>query len=88
MALPLYDPVHVAEDVAVLDLLSEGRVELVVGAGYRPSEFAMFDQDMSRRGRLLDEGITVIRQAWQGEPFEHRGQKILVRPRPHQRRRN
>ena len=85
IALPLYDPIHVAEDVAVADLVSAGRVELVVGGGYRPSEFAMFGQEMSRRGRLLDEGITAIRRAWEGEPFEFRGSQILVRPRPHQR---
>jgi len=63
IALPLYDPIHVAEDVAVADLVSAGRIELVVGGGYRPSEFAMFGQDMSRRGRLLDEGISAIRRA-------------------------
>jgi len=84
LALPLYDPIHLAEDVAVLDLVAGGRIELVVGAGYRPSEFAMFGGSMGERARRMDEGIPALRAAWRGEPFDHRGRRILVRPRPAQ----
>jgi len=84
LALPLYDPIHVAEEVAVLDLVSGGRVELVVGAGYRPSEFAMFGGSMAERARRMEEAIPALRAAWRGEPFEFRGRRILVRPRPAQ----
>jgi alkanesulfonate monooxygenase SsuD/methylene tetrahydromethanopterin reductase-like flavin-dependent oxidoreductase (luciferase family) len=82
LALPLYDPLHVAEDVAVLDLVSGGRVELVVGAGYRPSEFAMFGGSMAERARRMEEAIPALRAAWRGEPFAFRGRRVLVRPRP------
>ena len=82
LALPLYHPIHVAEEVAVLDLVSGGRVELVVGAGYRPSEFAMFGGAMAERARRMEEAIPALRAAWRGEPFEFRGRTVLVRPRP------
>jgi alkanesulfonate monooxygenase SsuD/methylene tetrahydromethanopterin reductase-like flavin-dependent oxidoreductase (luciferase family) len=41
---PLYDPLRLAEDIAVVDLLSAGRIEPLLAAGYRPAEFAMFDR--------------------------------------------
>jgi alkanesulfonate monooxygenase SsuD/methylene tetrahydromethanopterin reductase-like flavin-dependent oxidoreductase (luciferase family) len=84
VALPLYDPIHLAEEVAVLDLLALGRIELVVGAGYRPSEFAMFGRSMAERARRMEEGIPALRAAWSGESFEFRGRRVLVRPRPAQ----
>lgn len=85
LLLPLHDPLRLAEDIAVLDLISNGRAEVLIGAGYRPSEFAMFGTDIGRRGRLVEEGVAILRQAWTGEPFEHRGHSVIVRPRPVQR---
>ena len=49
MVAPFHDPLRVAEDVAVVDLLSEGRVELVVTNGYVPAEFEMFGRSLSER---------------------------------------
>jgi len=85
LVLPLHDPLRVAEDVAVLDNLSRGRIELVIAAGFLPSEFAMFDRPLSRRGRLVEEGVAVLKQAWTGEPFEYEGRTVRVTPRPVQR---
>jgi alkanesulfonate monooxygenase SsuD/methylene tetrahydromethanopterin reductase-like flavin-dependent oxidoreductase (luciferase family) len=82
LLLPLHDPIRLAEDLAVLDLISGGRVSLVTGLGYRPIEYAMFGRDWSRRGRLLDENLEVMIKAWTGEPFEHRGEMVQVTPRP------
>jgi alkanesulfonate monooxygenase SsuD/methylene tetrahydromethanopterin reductase-like flavin-dependent oxidoreductase (luciferase family) len=48
--LPLYDPVRVAEDGAVLDLISNGRLDFGVGLGYRPEEYAGYGLDISRKG--------------------------------------
>ncbi len=84
LALPLYDPIHLAEEVAVLDLVARGRIELVVGAGYRPSEFAMFGGSMASRAQRMEEGIPALRAAWSGESFEFQGRRVLVRPRPAQ----
>lgn len=61
LVLPLYDPIRLAEDLAVLDLASGGRVDLILGAGYRPEEMAMFGRRMSDRAALLEEGIAVLR---------------------------
>lgn len=80
--LPLHDPLRLAEDVAVLDRIAEGRLELVLVAGFLPSEFAMFDRALERRGRLLEEGVGVLRQAWRGEPFSFEGRTVRVTPRP------
>lgn len=82
LVLPLYDPIRLAEDLAVLDLVSGGRIDLVVGAGYRPEEMAMYGRQMSGRVGLLEEGVEVLRSAWSGEPFDYRGRRIRVTPRP------
>jgi alkanesulfonate monooxygenase SsuD/methylene tetrahydromethanopterin reductase-like flavin-dependent oxidoreductase (luciferase family) len=84
LVLPLHDPLRVAEDVAVVDQLSGGRIELVVVGGFVPSEFAMFGRDATTRGRQVAEGVEVLKQAWTGEPFEYRGQEVRVMPRPAQ----
>jgi len=82
LLLPLHDPVRVAEEMAVLDLLSGGRITLVIGAGYRPEEFEMAGVDRAARGRLVEEYVTVMRQAWTGEPFTWKGRTIVVTPQP------
>jgi alkanesulfonate monooxygenase SsuD/methylene tetrahydromethanopterin reductase-like flavin-dependent oxidoreductase (luciferase family) len=85
LILPLHDPLRVAEDVAVLDLASGGRVDLVIGAGYVPAEFEMFEREIRDRPRLVEEGMEALVRAWTGEPFEYRGRTVRVTPRPHQR---
>jgi alkanesulfonate monooxygenase SsuD/methylene tetrahydromethanopterin reductase-like flavin-dependent oxidoreductase (luciferase family) len=82
VVLPLHDVLHVAEDVAVLDVVSGGRVDLVVGAGYVPDEFAMFGADVDARATAVEDGVAALREAWTGEPFEHRGAQVTIRPRP------
>ena len=80
--LPLHDPIRLAEQLAVLDLVSGSRVSIVVGLGYRHEEFAMAGVDRKQRGRLLDEYVDVLRKAFTGEPFEWRGRTVRVTPRP------
>ena len=80
---PLHDPLRIAEDAAVLDQLSRGRLELVVANGYVPSEFAMFDKDLAARVPAVVETIETLQAAWTGEPFEFRGRTVRVTPRPH-----
>jgi alkanesulfonate monooxygenase SsuD/methylene tetrahydromethanopterin reductase-like flavin-dependent oxidoreductase (luciferase family) len=77
----LYDPVKLAEDLAVLDLASRGRVSTTLGMGYRPEEYASLGKDFAARGRALDECIEVLLRAWTGEPFEWRGRSVCVTPR-------
>jgi alkanesulfonate monooxygenase SsuD/methylene tetrahydromethanopterin reductase-like flavin-dependent oxidoreductase (luciferase family) len=85
LLVPLHDPLRLAEDLAVLDLLSGGRVSAVAGLGYRAEEFEMFGVDRSKRGKVLDEALDVMLQAWTGEPFEYRGRTVRVTPRSHTR---
>ena len=79
--LPLHDPIRIAEQLVVLDHLSRGRVWTVVGAGYRPEEFAMAGVDIKRRGAILESHIRVMLQAFTGEPFEYEGRTVQVTPR-------
>lgn len=80
--LPLYDPVRLAEEMAVLDIISGGRVSYVAAIGYRPEEYEMYGVDFHRRGKLGDEKLGVLLQAKTGEPFEHDGRHIHVTPEP------
>jgi alkanesulfonate monooxygenase SsuD/methylene tetrahydromethanopterin reductase-like flavin-dependent oxidoreductase (luciferase family) len=80
--LPLHDPIMVAEDLAVLDIMAKGRLEVVVAAGYNSAEFEMFGVDRAKRGVLMEEYVGVLRQAWTGEEFEYRGRQVRVTPRP------
>ncbi len=82
LLLPLYDPLKLAEDLAVLDIASGGRVSIVAGLGYRPEEYEMLGREFERRGALMDEGLELLIRAWSGEPFEHEGRRIHLTPRP------
>lgn len=80
--LPLHDPLELAEQIAIVDLMSQGRLNVIFGAGYVPSEFAMFRKSLKDRAKLMDEGIEIILRALRGERFEHEGRPIFVRPLP------
>jgi alkanesulfonate monooxygenase SsuD/methylene tetrahydromethanopterin reductase-like flavin-dependent oxidoreductase (luciferase family) len=82
LLVPLYDPIKLAEDMAVLDVISSGRVSYIAGLGYRPEEYAMFGQSMATRGRRMEECLTALRTAWTGEPFEFDGRPVRVTPSP------
>ena len=80
--VPLHDPIRLAEQLAVLALASGSRVSLVAGLGYRQEEFAMAGIDRAQRGKLLEECVEVMRQAWTGETFMWRGRTVRVTPKP------
>ena len=80
----LYDPIRLAEEIAVADLCLDGRLDVGLGVGYVEDDFAMFGADYHRRGKALDELVPVLRQAWTGEPFSYRGTTVRVTPRPAQ----
>ena len=82
LLIPLHDPLRLAEDIAVLDLASGGRLTVVCGAGYRPSEYAQHGKDWDKRGALMDECLGAMLSAWTGEPFEYRGTTVRVTPVP------
>ncbi len=82
LLLPLYDPIKLAEDIAILDLASGGRFSFVAGIGYRPVEYAALDKDWAERGRRMDHVLETLFKAWSGEPFEYNGVTIRVTPTP------
>jgi len=84
--LPFNHPIRLAEDLAVLDNISGGRVELGVGMGYAPHEFKGFGLPVPRRVSLTDEGIEVLRRCFTGERFSFHGKRyqfedVVIRPR-------
>lgn len=80
--LPFYDPVRLAEDIAVLDILSRGRTSYVFGLGYRPEEFEHFGLELSHRGTLADENLALLRTLLTGLPVVHGDRRITVSPPP------
>ena len=78
--VPFHDPVRFAEQINTLDCLAPGRLEVVLGAGYRNVEFEMAGVDRSQRGKLLEECVAVLRGAFSGESFPWRGRDVLVSP--------
>ena len=71
---PFYDPLRLAEDAAVVDQLSGGRLDLTLGGGYVKDEFDMFGVDSSERPARIRETVETLRAAWTGETFEFKGQ--------------
>src|SRR5882724_1697455 len=80
--LPLHDPIAVAEQIAVLDQVSGGRAEVVLGAGYVPAEFAMFGARMEDRATVVEERTALLIRALEGGPVERHGASFRVTPRP------
>ena len=83
LLLALYEPVKLAEDLAVVDLISRGRVSYIVGIGYRAEEFAMFGVDRRQRAALVEERITLLRRLWSEEEVEIDGRRVRVTPQPY-----
>ncbi|MEB3050808.1 LLM class flavin-dependent oxidoreductase [Mycolicibacter sp. MYC123] len=80
VVLPFWDPVRLAEDMSVLDIISNGRVAYAFGIGHRAPEYEHFGADMSRRGRLADEKLALLLQLLRGEPVIHQGRRIHITP--------
>jgi alkanesulfonate monooxygenase SsuD/methylene tetrahydromethanopterin reductase-like flavin-dependent oxidoreductase (luciferase family) len=84
---PFYHPLRLAEDAALIDVISNGRLRLGIGLGYRQEEFEGFQIPRTERlGRTL-ETIEILKRAWTGEPFSFQGRHFTFRearvlPRP------
>jgi alkanesulfonate monooxygenase SsuD/methylene tetrahydromethanopterin reductase-like flavin-dependent oxidoreductase (luciferase family) len=90
-AAPFYHPVRLAEDCAVLDIVSDGRFELGLGLGYRAEEFAGYGLNQKQRGAMTDEILQIVRRLWDGETLDFDGHHYQLRgarimPRPLQQR--
>lgn len=87
LVLPFYHPVKVAEDAAMLDVISNGRLTLGVAIGYRPDEFAMFDARLEQRGTRFEEQIAIVRRLWTEDRVSYQGRfytlnDVCIEPKP------
>jgi alkanesulfonate monooxygenase SsuD/methylene tetrahydromethanopterin reductase-like flavin-dependent oxidoreductase (luciferase family) len=73
VVLPLHNPVHVAEEAAMVDLLSGGRLEVGIGRGYQSIEFESFGLDLSEARDRFNESLEMIIGLWTGDDFEFKG---------------
>ncbi|MEU6737186.1 LLM class flavin-dependent oxidoreductase [Streptomyces physcomitrii] len=85
----LVHPLRLAEDAAVADLLSGGRLELGLAPGYRDKEFEALGVARAQRGARTEETVQILRRAWTGEPFSFEGEHfrvddVVVTPVPEQ----
>lgn len=85
--LPLHHAVRVAEEYAMLDVLSGGRVELGIGRGFTRHEFASLGISMESRDGRFSEGVSVLLDAWTRDRFSFKGEHydlsdVQVLPRP------
>ncbi len=86
---PLHHPLRLAEDLAVIDQLCGGRLDVGLAPGYKPDEFAVLGVPKSQRGARTDETIEILQLAWRGEPFSYAGRHfrfddVVVGPPPAQ----
>ena len=84
---PFHHPLRLAEDAAVVDQLSGGRLLLGLGLGWREEEFRMFGVPTGERVRRTTETVEILRKAWTGERFTHEGRafsldRVRVTPPP------
>ncbi len=82
VVLPFRDPVLLAEEMCVLDIISKGRVGYVMGIGHRAEEYAHMGADLKRRGKAADEKLELLLKLLKGAPVAYEGRTIHVTPPP------
>ena len=87
LLLPLHHPLHVAEDVVTLDVISGGRFVLGVGLAYQEADFRAFGIEKKHRVGRFEEALEILEKAWTGERFTYKGKHfdiddVRVLPRP------
>lgn len=90
LLLPLHHPLRVAEDGAIVDILSNGRFVFGPGLGYKLDEFAAYGIDRRQRPSRMDESLEIIIRAWSEDGFDYQGKRFTLRdvrltPKPVQR---
>jgi alkanesulfonate monooxygenase SsuD/methylene tetrahydromethanopterin reductase-like flavin-dependent oxidoreductase (luciferase family) len=88
--LPLHHPVDLAESLAVLDVVSGGRLDVGIGRGGTLQDYETFQSDRADARARVEEGVALMQQSWSGAPFDfqgrfHSAERVHVRPRPVQR---
>lgn len=78
---PFNHPIRVAERIAVLDILSKGRVEFGTGRSITEQELGGFGIDPDDSRPMWDEALSIIPRMWQEDPFAHEGRYFKIPPR-------
>jgi probable F420-dependent oxidoreductase len=68
-----HHPVRLAEDVAMLDVISNGRIVLGIAIGYKPDEFALYGVDLEKRGARFEEQLAIMKGLWTQERVQFKG---------------
>ena len=79
LVLPYRHPLHLAKELASLDLLSGGRLTVGVGAGWPEPEFEALGVPFRERGRRTDESLEVLRACWEQDPVEYQGKTFRLK---------
>jgi len=92
LVAPFYHPVRLAEDTAMLDVMSGGRFVLGIAIGYKPDEFALYGAELEKRGARFEEQLAIMNGLWTRESLSFTGTyytvegrlepKPLTRPHP------
>ena len=90
VVIPLHNPLTVAEEIATLDLLSNGRADIGFGRGYQQYEFARFGLDLDTARQTYDEALDIVLKSFEGKPFSYDGKhyklpETMIYPQPMQR---
>ncbi len=80
LVLPFWNPLRVAEDIAMTDQLTDGRLEVGVARGYQPYEFARFGVSMDEARGRTDEALEVLLRALSRDEFEYQGKAYKIPP--------
>ena len=88
--IPLWHPVHAAEDAAIVDQITGGRMILSVGVGYQDRDFEAFGLSIKERAGRSEEGVEVIKKCWEQERFSYHGKfynldNVMITPKPFQK---
>jgi alkanesulfonate monooxygenase SsuD/methylene tetrahydromethanopterin reductase-like flavin-dependent oxidoreductase (luciferase family) len=78
IVVPLHHPLVIAEEIAMLDLLANGRVDIGLGRGYQSYEFARLGLDLDGARARWDEAIDIILKALEGRPFSYDGRYFSI----------
>jgi probable F420-dependent oxidoreductase len=73
-----HHPVRLAEDVAMLDVMSGGRLVLGIAIGYKPDEFALYGVELEKRGARFEEQLAILKGLWTEERVDFRGRYYTV----------
>ena len=78
LVAPFYHPVRLAEDAAMLDMMSGGRLIVGSAIGYKPDEFALYGAELEKRGARFEEQLAIMKALWTQDWVSHKGRYYQI----------